>query len=125
MRALLILLLSAVVSTSLVAQKPCALPKSPLEIQISSEIAKGLLMHTEAPICQHVVMGARVSGTAVFAILISKDGRVISAHKISGPQMLVAPALKAVRQYRYTPYTVCGKPVDVETMVSVPMTCPE
>jgi protein TonB len=105
-----------------VAQKPCTMP---YEVQVSSGVAAGLLAHKVEPVCQRIPMAPRVTGTAVIDIVIGKDGQVKFAKAISGPRLLTAPAVAAVRQYQYKPYILCGKPVEVETVVSIPMTCPK
>ncbi len=58
-------------------------------------------------------------GTTVLIIKIGKNGNVLFAKVISGPAMLRKPVLDAVRKYKYNPYLLNGKPVDVETSVSV------
>jgi protein TonB len=64
-------------------------------------------------------MEARVIGTVVLDIVISGQGNVEYTHIISGPKMLLQPVLDAVRRYKYLPYLLNGKPVEVETTVSV------
>lgn len=58
-------------------------------------------------------------GTVVVAIEISSQGDVVDAQIISGPKMLHQLVLDAVRKYKYKPYLLNGKPVEVETTVSV------
>jgi protein TonB len=50
---------------------------------------------------------------------ISRSGSVMGLHVVKGPPALRRAALDAVRQWRYRPYTVDGRPVDVSTMVYV------
>jgi len=57
--------------------------------------------------------------TVVVAVDIDEDGNVVFAKTVSGPQMLLKPALKAVRKYKYKPYLVNGKAVASETAVKV------
>ena len=64
-------------------------------------------------------MAARVMGTVVLGFVIDKSGDVIHPTVISGPAMLRKPVLNAVRKYKYKPYLVNGKAVDVETTTSV------
>src|SRR5581483_3683631 len=92
----------------------------PYDIQLSSKVAEKLLIHMVDPKC----LGgpARVTGTVVLDINISIEGDVLHPVVISGPSLLRQPALDAVRQYKYRPYQLKGRPVQVETTVSVPFT---
>jgi outer membrane biosynthesis protein TonB len=49
--------------------------------------------------------------------VIGKDGRVISAHAVSGPPDAYKAAEAAARKWRYQPYLVVGEPTEVETKV--------
>jgi protein TonB len=62
---------------------------------------------------------ARVQGTVRVQVLIGADGRVKNATVLSGPQPLQAAALENARQRQYKPTIVNGKPVEVETEISV------
>lgn len=50
-------------------------------------------------------------------IVIGKDGRVISAHAVSGPPDAYKAAEAAAQKWRYQPYLVAGEPTEVETKV--------
>jgi protein TonB len=66
-------------------------------------------------------MAARIKATVIVAFVIDKNGYVLRPKVVSGPEMLKKPVLNAVRKYRYKPYLLNGKEVDVETTVSVTM----
>jgi protein TonB len=68
-------------------------------------------------------MGPLITGTVVVYIEISKHGEVLHAQAISGPRILIDPVLNAVRQYKYSPFLLNGRPFNVEAFVSVPLTC--
>jgi hypothetical protein len=93
----------------------------PYEIQISAQVAEKLLIHKAEIICPRIPMAARVTATVVLAIVIDKNGDVLHPKVISGPAMLRKPVLDAVRKYKYKPYLLNGKAVEVETTVSVTM----
>jgi protein TonB len=48
---------------------------------------------------------------------IGKDGRVTSAHPISGPSDLASAAVSATQRWRFRPYVVDGSPVQVVTNI--------
>jgi outer membrane biosynthesis protein TonB len=96
--------------------------QQPYEIQISAGVAQKLLIHKVEPdACPHIPMAARFTATIVVAIEIDKNGNVLYPKVISGPAMLRKPVLDAIRKYKYKPYLLNGKAVDVETTVSVPI----
>ncbi len=60
-----------------------------------------------------------VSGTVVLAATIDGEGKVMDVSVVSGPEKLRDAALTAVRQWTYRPYLLNGKPVFVQTVVSI------
>ncbi len=62
---------------------------------------------------------AHIQGTVRVQVLIGIDGKVRNATVLSGPQPLQAAALENARQRQYQPTIVGGKPVEVETEISI------
>jgi len=93
----------------------------PVPISVPQSTAEKLLIHRVEPICKQYDMEACVFGTVVLKITISKIGFVENARGISGPAMPQLAILDALRQWKYKPYTVNGKPVEFSTRVSVTM----
>jgi protein TonB len=97
--------------------------EAPYEVQIGSKVAETLLIHKEEPHCQKDTDGVRVTGTVVIDITIDKSGNVTHPHPLSGPKMLRPLAVATVRKYRYRPYLLNNAPIEVETVVSIPIDC--
>jgi protein TonB len=57
--------------------------------------------------------------------VINQAGDVESVELVSGHPLLVPAALDAVKQWKYRPYLLNGKPVSVETQVVVNFTLSE
>jgi Gram-negative bacterial TonB protein C-terminal len=93
------------------------------KVQLSPKVAETLLIHKEEPACQKDPDGVKVMATIVIAITIDKNGNVSRPRTLSGPMMLRPLALATVRKYRYKPYLVDNSPVEVETVVSIPIDC--
>jgi protein TonB len=53
---------------------------------------------------------ANIQGTVTVSAIIDEAGKVISARAISGPILLRAAAEDSVKQWKYSPGTVDGKP---------------
>jgi hypothetical protein len=99
----------------------CITHPFPHRVRVSAELAEKSLIYKADLVCPHVVMPARVTGTVVVGFDIDRKGNVIQPSVISGPAMLRKPVLDAVRKYKYKPYFLNGKAVEVETIVSVTM----
>jgi periplasmic protein TonB len=55
----------------------------------------------------------------VIKAIISREGVIEGAELMSGHPSLARAALEAVRQWRYRPYYLNDKPVEVETQITV------
>jgi TonB family protein len=77
------------------------------------------LLNSVTPTYPPIARAAHVSGAVVLRAIIGKDGLVEDLEVISGPEMLRASALAAVRQWTYQPYLLNGVPVEVDTVVTV------
>jgi TonB family protein len=71
------------------------------------------------PVLPEEAARAGVRGTVVLEVTIDVDGTVKDARVLRSVPMLDAAALEAVRQWRYEPTNIGGKPVPIITTVSV------
>lgn len=55
-----------------------------------------------------------VQGVVILSITIRKDG-TSDVQILSGPAELTAAAVDAARQWRFRPYQLLGRPVEVQT----------
>lgn len=92
-------------------------PKGPL--RISSGVATGNILVKTQPTYPPIAKAAHVSGAVVLRAIISKTGTIDNLSVISGPEMLRASALDAVRQWKYKPYLLNGEPTEVDTQITV------
>jgi protein TonB len=92
-------------------------PKGPA--RVSSGVMAGQLLSQTKPTYPPIARAAHVAGAVVLHAMISKTGTVTNLQVISGPEMLRANALDAVRSWRYKPYLLNGEPTEVETTVTV------
>jgi outer membrane biosynthesis protein TonB len=85
-------------------------------VPVSAEVMQRLLVHKVVPISPR---GARVTGVAVLAAVIGRDGTVVSLRSVSGPEVLTRAAMDSVQWWRFEPYRQKGTPVEVETTLAV------
>lgn len=88
-------------------------------VPISQGVLAGYLLAPIQPQYPAIARAAHVEGTIVIHAIISKSGHVENPQVISGPIMLQAAALEAVRNARYRPYLLNQQPTEVETTFSI------
>jgi len=101
------------------AQIPAAsFDSSAPEVRIPGETMQKLLTHKVEPAVPEASQPA-LRGTVTLEAVIGKDGGVRDVHPLSGPEPLAEAALDAVRWWRFEPYRIRGKAVEVETTLTV------
>jgi protein TonB len=88
-------------------------------IGLSSGIMAANLMEWHPPPYPRLATLARVQGPVFLQAIVSERGTVESVHVIKGPYLLRRAAADTVRTWRYKPYFLNGKPVDVATIVTI------
>ena len=106
-------------STSNLASVPKSIPVVPRRVRISQGVTKGLLIYRVEPAYPTLAKQARVQGEGVLSAIINTNGEIENLQLVSGHLMLVPQAIAAVKQWRYKPYLLKGKPVEVETTITV------
>jgi TonB family protein len=79
----------------------------------------GQLLSRVDPLYPEDAEAQRMEGTVKLHIIIGQDGAIESVESRGGPALLVQPAESAIRQWRYTPSSVGGKPVEAEEDITV------
>jgi protein TonB len=92
-------------------------PKGPT--RVSGGVIAGNKLSGATPVYPPIAKAAHVSGAVVLHAVISKGGTIDNLQVISGPEMLRASALDAVRTWRYKPYLLNGEPTEVDTQITV------
>jgi periplasmic protein TonB len=91
----------------------------------TSSMLQGALIHSVQPVYPPLAKMARIQGSVELAAIIGKDGSIENLRTLSGPPMLVAAAVNAVRQWRYRPYILNNEAIEVETRITVNFTLSE
>jgi TonB family protein len=97
----------------------------PVLVHLSENVAQGLLMRKVAPAYPPLARQARIQGTVVLRVRISKSGDVENVRLVSGHPMLAPAAIEAVKQWKYQPYLLYGDPIEAETNVTVNFALPD
>lgn len=102
--------------------KPPPMPPKPLTQDkplIMSHLDEGMLLRRVEPEYPVSAKIARIQGAVVLTAVIDKSGSVEQLRAIDGHPLLVKAAMDAVRQWRYRPYVLDGRPWEVETQITV------
>jgi len=91
----------------------------PRVVNLSGKIAEGMLLYKVAPEYPLAAKRAHITGTVVLHAVIGDNGRLRNITPVSGPEALQGAAMQSVYQWRYRPYVLNGKPVEVETTITV------
>ena len=58
-------------------------------------------------------------GTVILQVLIGRDGTVQDAKFMQGSLVFARTAIDGVKQWKFKPYTMNGRPVSVQTQLSI------
>jgi TonB family protein len=88
-------------------------------IKVNPSIMDENLIVQRVPAYPEVAKMSRIQGDVVMQALISKEGTVKRVHVMEGDSRLRSAAEEAVYKWRYRPYVLNGRPVEVATTVTV------
>ena len=97
---------------------------TPHGVRVLQPLGPGLILKKVDPVYPPLARQARIQGTVILKVVISKSGDVENIKLFSGHPMLAPAAIDAVKQWKYKPYLLNGEPVEVETRVTVNFTFP-
>lgn len=86
---------------------------------LASRVEPAILMRRVEPVFPESARNRALAATVVVRALIGKDGRMRNVQAIEGPPVFRLAAQNAVRQWRYRPTLLNGKPVENEIVVQV------
>jgi len=126
LRIILLVLVAADVSATGQSQNPPSLPtgqgdtaQQEARVRVSEKVAQLFLAKKVQPEYPQEARDKHIQGAVVLKAEISKEGDVTAMTLVSGHPLLAPAAVEAVKQWKYKPYLLNGRPVAVETQVSV------
>lgn len=103
----------------LVSSVPAAQPSLPQELRVSTGIPQPVLIQRVEPVYPVLAKQSGIEGAVVLEALVNGSGQVNDLRVASGNSLLAAAALRAVRQWRYRPPRLNGKPVEVPIRITL------
>jgi TonB family protein len=91
----------------------------PYAQRVTSGVTQGLKIKDVRPVYPVEARREGIQGTVLLRARISKEGDLRVEEVLEGPIELVGSAVNAARNWKYLPYRVEGKPVEVDTQVQV------
>ena len=91
----------------------------PLRVRVSQGVSQAFLLTKVQPTYPEDARKNHVQGNVVMKALITQTGDVKELTVLSGDPSLAQAALEAVKQWKYKPYYLQGRPVEVETQITV------
>jgi len=98
---------------------PAAQPSLPQNLRVSTGIPQPVLIQRVEPVYPVLAKQSGIEGAVVLEALVNSSGQVNELRVASGNSLLAAAALRAVRQWRYRPSRLNGKPVEVPIRITL------
>jgi periplasmic protein TonB len=103
---------------------PARTPKiaTPQRVRVSQAVSNGLVVRRVYPHYPPEARKGHIQGAVVMYAIISKAGDIETLELASGDPVLAPAAIDAVKQWKYKPYLLNGKAVEVDTQIQVNFT---
>ena len=98
------------------AKQPVA-PAAPLPI--GGDVTPARLLSSTPPAYPQLAKTQRIEGAVRIDALVDAAGKVSSMKVVSGPVLLHQAAMEALRQWKYQPAMLDGKPVSMHLTVTI------
>jgi protein TonB len=94
-------------------------PPRPPAVKVGGDVQGAKLIRKVTPVYPGIALRARVSGEVAMEVNIDEEGNVSAVNVIRGHALLTEEAVRAVRQWKYSPTLLNGEPVPVISIVTV------
>ena len=94
------------------------LPQTPKRI-VMTHLEPAMLIYRVEPVFPPLARQIRRGGRVELRAIIATDGTIQSLQVVSGDAIFLQSAEAAVRQWRYRPTVLNGRPVEIDTFITV------
>ena len=88
-------------------------------VDLPEYIARSLLAQQVDPTYPESARASRQQGAVVLQVTIARDGSVEDAKFLQGSLVFAKAAIDAVKQWRFRPYSMNGRPTGARTTLTV------
>ena len=93
-------------------------------LPVSQGVTGGRLTHKVDPTYPVEARTQHIEGAVMLDALVGEDGNVREVSVTSGPPLLARAATQAVKQWRYQPFQLNGKPVSIHNQITIQFKLP-
>jgi len=93
--------------------------------ELASLKTDGILLYRVEPEYPEQAREQKIQGVVVLEVHVGADGAVQDVQAVSGPPLLIKASTDAVKQWRFKPHTNNGRPVEMQSRVSLNFRLPE
>jgi protein TonB len=86
-------------------------------VNLTEAAARELLVQPVTP--EYPARANGQKGNVVLQVLIGRDGTVQDAKFLQGSLLFAKPAIDATRQWKFKPYSMNGRPVSVQSLITL------
>jgi periplasmic protein TonB len=94
-------------------------PTAPVPILIGGDVKPAKLIKSVPPVYPVMAKSQHISGNVQIDALVDADGNVSAMKVLSGPALLRDAALQSLKQWKYQPAELDGKPTTMHLTVTV------
>lgn len=88
-------------------------------VKIPANVVAGRILTHPIPVYPKDAKKKHITGQVVLHAIIGTDGKIQQLVALTGPEELRASALDAVQRWTYLPYEISGRPIAVDTTITV------
>ena len=107
------------------AMQPAASVEPEQVVELSPAVAENSLLRRIEPEYPEAARQQQIQGPVVLDVHISQECAVQDVNVVSGPPLLAQASTEAVRQWRFKPHLVGGRPVEMQTRVTLNFRLPK
>jgi TonB family protein len=93
-------------------------------VPVSQGVTGGRLTHKVEPVYPSDARKQHIEGAVMLDALVGEDGNVHEVAVTSGSPLLARAATQAVKQWRYQPFQLNGKPVSIHNQITIQFKLP-
>ena len=107
------------VASPAVSVLPPSTASSPRPVAATPQLTQPRLISSVQPTYPAIAAQMRTQGEVVIRAVVDSNGKVATMKVVSGPALLQQAALNALRQWKYEPAKLDGRPVPAEIQVAI------
>jgi TonB family protein len=92
--------------------------------ETAGDVSASRLIHRVEPLYPPDARAQHLQGLVALDVQIGGEGAVHNIAVVEGDPVLAEAAVQAVRQWKYRPYSVDGRPVEMQTRITIRFTLP-